>query len=142
VGAILGVLFGGAWGSGINTGGLARQTRYLILLAQNKVSEQKGTSRHGPTGFPVLLAKPGGGLNSRYALRQRPPKAPVLAALLGVAQGKVGDVSLIGENFKDALLNSVSPHVYVRFISSEIRGGPVWLDRMFHVLSESPCDSV
>jgi hypothetical protein len=22
------------------------------------------------------------------------------------------------------------------------RGGPVWLDRMFHVLSESPCDSV
>jgi len=78
---------------GINTGGLARQTRYLILLAQNKVSQQKGTPRHGPTGYPPLLAKPGGGLNSRYALRQRPPKAPVLAVLLGVAQGEAGGVS-------------------------------------------------
>jgi hypothetical protein len=40
---------------GINTGGLARQTRYLLLLAQKQVTEEKGTLRHGPTGCPVLL---------------------------------------------------------------------------------------
>jgi hypothetical protein len=58
------------------------------LLAQEQVTEEKGTPRHGPADFPALLAKPGGGLNSRYALRQRPPTTPVLAVLLGVVQGE------------------------------------------------------
>jgi uncharacterized membrane-anchored protein YhcB (DUF1043 family) len=30
----------------------------------------------------------------------------------------------------------------VDYADMQKRGGPVWLDRMFHVLSESPCDSV
>jgi len=85
---------------GDKTGGLARPTRYFPLLAQRKVSKVKGTPRHVPTGYPALLTKPGGGLNSRYALRQRPPKVPVLAVLLGVTQGKVGDMLPGGANYQ------------------------------------------
>jgi len=64
------------------------------LLAQRKVIKAKGTPHHGPADFPPLLTKPGGGLNS-LSLRQRPPTAPVLAVLLGVAQGEWGGMLLI-----------------------------------------------
>lgn len=37
-----------------------RQASYLLLLAQEKVTEEKGTLCRGPSDFPALLAKPGG----------------------------------------------------------------------------------
>jgi hypothetical protein len=40
--------------------GLARLASYFLLLAQHKVTKEKGTPCHAPSGFPALLAKPGG----------------------------------------------------------------------------------
>jgi len=82
-------LLGGA--SGINTGGLGRQPNRFLLLVQKKSVKEKDTPHHGPVDSPPLLTKPGGGLNS-LSLRQRPPTTPALAVLLGVAQGRVGEV--------------------------------------------------
>jgi len=58
------------------------------LFGQQKVTKEKAAPCRAPSGFPALLAKPGGGLNSRFTLRQRPPTTPVLAALLGAAAGE------------------------------------------------------
>lgn len=49
---------------------------FFLFLAQKKETKEKGTPLHGPSGFPALLAKPGVGLNSRFALKQRPPNSP------------------------------------------------------------------
>ena len=58
----------------------------IALLVQNKVGHPAPRS----FGIPCAARQAGRRPNSRYALRQRPPTAPVLAVLLGVVQGEWG----------------------------------------------------
>jgi len=36
---------------------------------------------------------------------------------------------------------AINVPAFYQLLQSELRGGPVWLDRISHVLSKAPCDS-
>ena len=63
--------------------------KFLSFYGKKKGAKENSAPYRIASQSPALLAKPGGGLNSRYALRQRPPTTPVLAVLLGAAAGEL-----------------------------------------------------
>jgi len=76
--------------------GLARPASFFLVLAHKKETKEKGTPCHAPSGFPALLAMPGGCATrpdkphkARLVaeLRQCSPTSSGLTVLLGVAAG-------------------------------------------------------
>gem|GEM_PF-2995776 len=63
----------------------------FLLCGQKKVTKEKPPRLAGPSGFPALLAKPGGSATRprKRGLRQCSPTTPGFAALLGGSQGGV-----------------------------------------------------
>jgi len=58
--------------------GVARQASHFLLLAQEKVTKEKGTPFAGPSGSPALLVSPGPLRNLRDPIA-RPRAQTVLA---------------------------------------------------------------